>query len=96
MTYMGDDTNAFGGHFIRVNEPTNLDGHTITKLVVQCGALRWEYENPVFPFYIDPSAEETKKFQSTNIAYMKAWDENGKCQTFKGNITFNAKTQVVR
>lgn len=95
MVYKGDDTDAFGGHFIKVNEPKNLNGHTITKLIVECGTLKWTFENPEFPFYIDPSAEETAKFQASNFAYMKAWDENGKCQTFKGSLNFNAKSQVV-
>jgi len=93
--YKGDDTDAFGSHFIQVKEPTNLGDHTITKLIIECGSLKWTFNNPVFPFYIDPSASETAKFQHTNIVYMKAWDENGKCQTFEGNITFNANPQVV-
>lgn len=95
IIYQGDDTSAFGGHFIKVNEPTNLGNHTITKLVIECGSLKWIYENPTFPFYIDPNAEETKQFQSSNTAYMKAWDENGKCKTFKGALTFYSESQVV-
>ena len=92
--YKGDDTNAFGQHFIKVNMK-NAENYTITKCIFQCGPIQKIYKNPTFPFYIDFTKEETKKLYQNSECYLQVYDAQGLCLTCNGSLKFVAKPQVV-
>ena len=94
--YKGDDTNAFGEHFIRINRPTNTDEYVITKVIFQCGPIQKVYRNPVFPIYVDFNSAESRKLSQTSECYLQVFDEKGLKKTCNGSLVFTAKAQVIR
>ena len=93
--YKGDDTNAFGQNFIKINRPQNSDGYTISKVVFQCGPIQKVYVRPTFPIYVNFSSEESKRLPSVAECYMQVFDEKGLRTTCNGTLTFTAKAQAV-
>lgn len=93
--YRGDDTNAFGQNFMKINPPNLPAGAIVTKAILQCGPIQKIYLNPQFPIYVNFSHEETKKFTNTNECFLQLFDENGLRQTCKGSITFYTYPQAV-
>ena len=94
--YKGDDTNAFGQHFIRIHRPTNMDDYTISKVIFQCGPIQKVFSKPVFPIYVDFSAAESKKLNQNSVCYLQVFDERGLRQTCHGTLEFTAKAQVIK
>lgn len=93
--YKGDDTNAFGQNFIKINRPQNSEGYTISKVIFQCGPIQKVYTRPQFPIYVNFSHDESKKLQTISECYMQVFDEKGLRVTCSGTLTFTAKAQVV-
>lgn len=97
--YKGDDYRAFGGKLFEVEAtfpPEMLDGHTISKAELQCGDLLFEFENPVFPLVLKPTAEETEKMNHITTCYLKVYDENGYGLTCEGQLQLYANDRVVQ
>ena len=99
--FKGDDTNAFGNQFLRINRPSGLaDDVGIYKAEFKCGVLPVMTfgdgtEEITFPIDVNLSADQTKLLGYENVGYLKVYDENGLGQTCVGNVTFRAKEQVV-
>lgn len=94
--YKGDDTNAFGQEFIKINMPKNFEGITISKCIFQCGPIQKVYHKPQFPIYVNFSHAESKKLPQTSECYLQVFDEKGLRQTCIGTLTFTAKAQVIQ
>ena len=96
--YKEDDYRAFGGNLFRIDAvfpPEMLDGHTISKAELRCGELLFEYENPVFPIDVTPTALQTKVLKHLNTCFLKVYDENGYGITCEGQLQFIANEKVV-
>lgn len=92
--YRGDDTDAFGGNFIRVNIKNNTT-YKITKCVWSCGTVKKTYDNPIFPLIINLTSDETSKLLSQNTCYLAVYDEYGRKKTCKGKLTFDSNSKKV-
>mgnify|MGYP003296025608 CR=1 FL=1 len=93
--YKGDDTNAFGEHFLRINRPSNTDDFIITKVVFQCGPIQKVFSRPQFPITVDFTAMESKRLRQTSECYLQVFDEKGRRKTCEGTISFTARPQVI-
>lgn len=88
MITKGDSTSAFGNSFLEINLE-NADDYIVSKVVFVCGAVRIEYDNPVFPLTVNLTSEQTSQLKcGNNTAYLIAYDENNQPQTCEGSITF--------
>ena len=92
--FKNDDIGAFGGR-IKV-DIDNPDEYIITRAEFQCGKYHADIENPIFPFYLKPTREDTKKFDRKNKCYLRVYDENGLRQTCKGFLVIEANDEVVK
>lgn len=93
--YKNDDTGAFGRHFIKVNAPKGISPKLISKCEFQCGSYYHIVENPEFPYYIDPKAEDTAKLDKENYCYLRVYDAQGNKITLEGTMRIIGKKQVV-
>lgn len=87
--YRGDDTDAFGGNFLRV-DLIGAPEAVITKADWICGQIVKSFENPEFPLVINLTQEDTAKLKSQNTCYLALYDENGRKKTCEGSLTFTA------
>lgn len=98
--YKGDDYRAFGGCLFEVEAtfpPEMLDGHTISKAEVGItNDLVFEFENPVFPLRITPTAEQTEIMNHVNTCRLKVYDENGYGITCDGQLQIIANDEAVK
>ena len=98
--YKGDDYRAFGGCLFEVEAtfpPEMLDGHTISKAKVGItDDLILEFENPVFPLRITPTAEQTEVMNHVNTCRLKVYDENGYGITCDGQLQIIANDEAVK
>lgn len=94
--YQGDDTNAFGRNFIKVNVPKGVEPNLITKCIFQCGDLQKTYNSPKFPFYINFSSEESKKLDYQNVCYIQLFDSEDRKITLRGNLQVIANKQAIK
>lgn len=85
--FQGDDTDAFGKQYIRINTPKGIDPTLITKLIFQCGEAQIVAEKPSFPYYINLTHEQTLNLSYRNDCYVQLFDDVGKRITLKGNLT---------
>lgn len=92
--YKGDDTNAFGQNFIRI-DLVNDSNYTISKCIFQCGPIQKIYTRPQFPLYVNFSHVESERLYQTSECYLQVFDEKGLRQTCKGSLTFTARPKVV-
>lgn len=92
--YKGDNSGAFGNSFITVNLINPLN-YPISKVIFVCGCLKKEYKNPVFPWIINFTSDETTKFNATNICYLVAYDSEGRQKTCQGTLIFKAQNGVI-
>jgi hypothetical protein len=92
--YKGDDTNAFGQNFIKI-DLVGSEGYTISKCIFQCGPIQKVYIKPQFPIYVNFSKMESKRLNQLSECYLQVFDEKGLRQTCKGTLTFIAQPQVV-
>ena len=94
--FRGDDTDAFNQSFLRVNAQIP-DSWTISKAEIKIGSLpKWTFDNPTFPLFINPSAEQTAVMASTNNIYMCVYDALGRKMTCQGTLTIKTKAGVIR
>lgn len=93
--YQGDDTDAFGKQYIKINPPKGIDSSLISKVIFQCGDVQLIEESPVFPLYINLSHANTMKLDYRNDCYVQLFDNEGKRLTLKGNLTVIAEKQRV-
>lgn len=77
---------------IELENETDLE---IAKAIVQCGEIRKEFVNPVFPLTVSYTREETKKLNFNSFVYLAIEDKEGRKLTADGYATFGAKRQVV-
>lgn len=91
--FKNDDIGAFGGKIvININNP---DEFVITRAEFQCGCYYKDIPNPVFPYELKPTREDTAKFSATNVCYLRVYDSNGLRKTCKGSMTILAQNEVV-
>ena len=93
--YKGDDTGAFGRNYITIKAPVGVDSSLIKKCIFQCGGFQHIQENPEFPYYINPTSDDTVKLDYKNECYLQIFDAEGRKITLKGNLTIVADKQVV-
>ena len=92
--YKGDDTSAFGQHFIKI-DVNNPAGYIISKCIFQCGPIQKVFTRPQFPIYVDFSHVESERLYQASECYLQIFDEQGRRQTCKGTLTFTAQPKVV-
>lgn len=95
MLYQGDNTQAFGGSFLKINLVSEEPIPEITKAEIRIGCLFKVISNPSFPLVINLNEEETSKLNTTNTAYMAVWDSLGRKKTCKGSITIQTQPRRV-
>lgn len=101
MLTQGDNTQAFGGNFVRINavykdsQGNILPLPPMTKAEIRCGCLVKIIENPTFPLDINFTEEETNKMGVNNKLFLAVWDENGKKKTPKGFLEFHTSPRRV-
>lgn len=92
--FKDDDMGAFGGKItVNLSNPGN---YTITRAEFQCGCFYRNIENPVFPLEFKPTREDTAKFGSVNVCYLRIYDSNGLRQTCRGSMTIPALNEVIK
>lgn len=92
--YQGDDTGAFGQHFLHVDARIP-EGFEVSKVdILITGLEPITVENPVFPFDVNLDSEQTSMLAQYNEIKMVAFDMQGRPQTCEGGICFGAKTRV--
>lgn len=95
MVRIGDDTNAFGFKFLKVNCPEAAD-YTVTKAEIRINTIEKTVLNPVFPLRISLTRQETMTLnECCNECYMALYDIDGLKHTCEGSLTFPAKPKVV-
>ncbi len=77
---------------IELENETDLKIH---KAIVQCGEIRKEFVDPVFPLTVSYTREETKKLNFNSFVYLAIETPDGQKLTADGYATFGAKRQVV-
>ena len=92
--FQGDNTAAFGNNFITINLINPLE-YPISKAVFVCECLQKVYENPVFPWVINFTSEETKRLRATNVGYLVVYDQEGRQKTCNGSVKFLVKNGVI-
>lgn len=95
MVRKGDDTNAFGFTFLTI-DLKDSQNYNISKAEVRIGVLTKTFENPIFPFDISLTKEETSMLSECgNQCYMAVYDEHGRKYTCEGTLSFKASPKVV-
>ena len=92
--FKGDDIGAFGGK-ITVNLK-NPNDYVITRVEFQCGSYYRNIINPIFPLEFKPTREDTAKFSTTNVCYLRVYDLNGLRRTCKGTMIIQAQNGGVK
>lgn len=92
--YKGDDTNAFGQDFIKI-DLTGAEGYTISKVIFQCGPIQKVYTRPQFPIYVNFTHNESSRLYQESVCYLQVFDEKGRRQTCEGTLSFTAKAKVI-
>ncbi len=89
--FRGDTLN----NFITV-ELVNNSNFEIYKLIFQCGCIRKEYIEPVFPLKISLSRKESEKLDYNSTAHVAVENKLGEKFTAEGMVQFIAKRRVVK
>ncbi len=92
--YKGDDTNAFGENFIKI-DVQNTAGYTISKCIFQCGPIQKVFVRPQFPIYVNFSHVESERLYQQSECFLQIFDEKGLRKTCKGSLNFTAQPKVV-
>ena len=104
MVRKGDDLGAFNYGKITVElEDFDIDPNiVITRAVFQCGCIRRDIKNPIFPLEITLSGKETRTLNDKNTGYLAVWDdyeEDGVLKprktTCEGYVIIEAEEEVV-
>lgn len=99
--YQGDNTQAFGGNFVRINaiykdsQGNVLPMPQLTKAEIRCGCIIKTYINPTFPLDVNFTEEESNKLSINNSLYLAVWDINGKKKTANGKLEFHTNSRRV-
>ena len=97
--FQGDNTQAFGGNFIRVYmvfkapDGTILPLPNFSKIEARVGAVIKTYTpNDYANGYIDINftEQESANFSTYNTLYLAGFDESGKKKTFLGKYVFSS------
>ena len=85
---------------IQINRPSNTDDLTITQAILMIGPLRFEKNNPVFPYYVSIMREDSAQLDYDNpvylgIVYTDTQGHTNVRQTCIGNLTLNANAQEI-
>lgn len=89
--FRGDTLN----NFITV-ELVNNANFDVYKLIFQCGCIRKEYIEPVFPLSISLTKQESEKLDYDSTAYIAVENRKGEKLTADGMVSFIAKRRVVK
>lgn len=68
---------------------------TIAKAIFECGKIRKEFENPVFPLKITLTGQDTMLCEFKNVGYLGIVDDEGNHHTCNGYIAFEAVDGVI-
>ena len=93
-----DDTSSFGKDFIEIDAefPDDTWAERISRCDLKLGPLpTMTFDNPVFPFTVNLTAEQTALLKDVNNCYLAVYDENGLKQTCEGTLTFESHKRVV-
>lgn len=103
--FKGDDTNAFGNHFITITVKNPLrypiskiefitnDGMSGIPVKPFTDVNNFQVEN--ITLTVDYSSEETAKLNATNTGNLVVYDMSGKQSTCQQSLTFYAKNGVI-
>ena len=69
--------------------------YTISKAVFECGKIRKEFVEPVFPLKITLTGEDTKLCEFKNVGYLGIVDGDGDYHTCNGYVAFEAVDGVI-
>jgi hypothetical protein len=92
--YQGDNTQAFGGHLVKVSLKNDTE-QTITRAKFSCGDVVRDIKDPVFPLFLDFDEVETKKLKLQNTCYLAVWDSENRKATVRGHLHVNTQKEVV-
>lgn len=87
VIYKGDDTQAFGKDFIKI-DLKGLEGKTISKAIFQCGTVQKVFNRPLFPIYVNFTSEESSQLYEDAVCYFQVFDEKGRRLTSNSTLTF--------
>lgn len=99
--FQGDNTQAFGGNFVRVTfsyhapDGEELPLPPISKAEVRVGCMVKTYENPTNPLVVNFTEEESANLSSYNTMYLALYDQNGRKKTACGKLVFSANPRRV-
>ena len=94
MIIRGDDTNAFGQDWLKINVDIPQTWN-VSKAEVKIGSLLLSFEEPEFPIVINLTSSQTEQLKDSNTCYLALYDENNLKQTIEGTYTFKTRKQVV-
>lgn len=93
--YKGDDFDAFDQEWAEVDFDCPEDW-IISRAEIRIGNLPvLTFPDPIFPFYLNLSATQTRVLKDTNRVTMAVFDTKGRKQTVEGSWTFTADDEVV-
>lgn len=101
MLYQGDNTQSFGGNFVRItavckdSQGNPMPMPALTKAEIRCGCVIKTYENPTFPLDVNFTEEETEKMGVNNSMFLAVWDYFGRKKTANGSLKFNTTPRRV-
>lgn len=78
----------------RVELPESAS-YTISKAIFECGKIRKEFENPVFPLKITLTKQDTMLCEFKNVGYLGIVDSEGNHHTCNGYVAFEAVDGVI-
>ena len=99
--YQGDNTEAFGGNFVKITftyrapDGTELPLPPISKAEVRVGNIIKYYENPTSPLKVNFSEIESSRLNDVNEMYLALYDETGKKKTANGKLVFATNARRV-
>ena len=93
--YRGDDWNAFGQEWAKINVDIPEDW-VVSKAEFKVGNLPvMTFCNPEFPLSVSLESYQTKNLKDINICYLAIYDEFGRKLTLDGSWTFTTKEEKV-
>lgn len=94
MITRGDDTGAFGQHWLKVNVDIPVTW-VVSRAELRVGSLLLDFEEPEFPMLVNLTSSQTAQLKDSNACYIALYDEDGLKQTIEGTYTFPTRKQVV-
>lgn len=94
--FKGNDTRAFGKHYLKINLIKTEDEGEVSRVDFVVGCITKTFKNPKFPLIVDFSSEETQHLNFNNIGYLVAYDTQGRPEQCQGFIKFTFYNGVIR